>query len=347
MKRVLLLKRGSTPVVSTYRGPAGELVYDKGLQTLRIQDGIKTGGFRVYTEADADFRPSIVSPANGALNVSRQMTLTATPYGGSGTHGKSRWMVYLNPEMTELIHDSGWLEGGSNSYDYEGPTDTYIYIRVIYMTENGYTTRWSPLIVIKTNAEWLTYFTAQRETSRDTDVARTTEVITYEPGYRETWEPAVNQNTSYQTEVLHETSTYVPAYSAEQYNYFDTQTTHYSNRDTQRWTFYTSSVPAGQTSYAVANMNNTDAFKAFTYWSYDALVAHNTQTMTSTTFYYPAGYRNTDESEFFSINRSTELVAAHNTQTYDPLLANTTEWSTEFESLTYFMTDAETSRYTS
>ena len=47
----ILLRRGNTAAASTYTGPAGEVIVDTGLNTIRVQNGVTAGGTILATNA--------------------------------------------------------------------------------------------------------------------------------------------------------------------------------------------------------------------------------------------------------------------------------------------------------
>ena len=66
--RQFILKRGNTAVSSTYTGPAGEITYDTGLNSIRIHDGITPGGNLMPSDTGYAALTSNVTVLQGDVN---------------------------------------------------------------------------------------------------------------------------------------------------------------------------------------------------------------------------------------------------------------------------------------
>jgi glyoxylate utilization-related uncharacterized protein len=120
----ILIKRGNTSASSTYTGPLGELIFDTGLKTLRLQDGATAGGTSILATntqvwalsnsistlsgINATFSANITAlSANAATQQTQINSVTAELHsfetyanatftvGGVGTYGNSNVAAYL------------------------------------------------------------------------------------------------------------------------------------------------------------------------------------------------------------------------------------------------------------
>lgn len=103
-------------------------------------------------------RPAILFPTDGQQDVSSSLTILSDPfsvYGGSDVHLQSRFQVFLSPDGTGLVHDSGWVSTNLTSFKPATALATRIqvYTRVKYKGETLGETEWSPVIAFKTAGE--------------------------------------------------------------------------------------------------------------------------------------------------------------------------------------------------
>jgi hypothetical protein len=75
----ILLRRGNTAAASTYTGPAGEVIVDTGLNTIRVQNGVTAGGTILATNAQIWSLSNTISSITGIdssllANASTQQT---------------------------------------------------------------------------------------------------------------------------------------------------------------------------------------------------------------------------------------------------------------------------------
>lgn len=173
MQFSLLLKRGSTTVVSQHTGMHGELVYDKTLGTLRVHDGEKVGGFLLQTEGSFGYRPRIVSPSDFSYSPTVDVAVSFTPYEGAGTSSKVQVQVSTHEDFVDNVYDSGWvIDTGTVTVPLSGGESFFIKVR--QRSSEGSTTPWSLPIRVTTGLGHYTFYTSIRQTSNETEYSRTT-----------------------------------------------------------------------------------------------------------------------------------------------------------------------------
>lgn len=293
MSIVVQLKRGSTPVVQVYTGPAGELVYDRGNQSIRIHDGLKVGGHMVGIAHGDPYRPRLVSPADGASIAGSDIAVTTTPFEGLGESNVVRYQVSRFVDFAVMFFDTGWVVDDGNTVLSLGPNDQY-YIRTQQAGTLGHTTQWSVPIRVTTGSGWLTYFEVDAQTSASTEMSRTTMFYTHVEGFRETYEGAIVRNTS--AIVDHDGGSLLSERSIVSIE--------------ELYGIHIFSPALNQHMHIFDVPDNID-------------------------MYY--GY----ETEI-----ETVLQSGHNTQTFDPEIAQEEQRSTIYNGVTYFETRRETSIYT-
>lgn len=340
MLRILMLKRGSAATLDNYRGAEGELVYDRTAGTLRIHDGIRTGGYTMQRNAVQMETPTIVSPSNGAVDVSRQITFTSTPYSGAGNHTASRWMIYLDAARTELLHDSGWSNDALNSYYFEAPPETGLYVQVMYRMDNELTTPWSGINYVRTASEWLTYFTAFSQTSHVTSYSRTTSWTLNTSGSASTsWSTSVSysrgtsRTTSYSSSTLYSRVTSWSGATS-----WTTSEAHVNATNwTTTWSTYVDPTYPGGGYRSTGVSTGT-----ITQWSMPKTTSVSTSYSRTTSYYAStsSGGTTTSWTTSWSGSRSTSRSTTKSWST--AISANTTD-----SSITYYETSFVTAVYTS
>lgn len=211
MINIILFKRGSSPKVEAYTGDHGELVYDRGRGALRLHDGNKLGGFLLGSNNFVQTRPTIVSPANGAVDLPRQINITVSPYQGEGTHTATRWQASLDADMTNNVVDGGWDTDHLTSVQIDCPSNSVVFLRCQFQIDGEYATAWSDIISVTTNEGWLTRYTAYRETSHLTErsvmTVASTRILDYKQTFRLNARQTFNEGGNYSRETIRNTNT--------------------------------------------------------------------------------------------------------------------------------------------
>jgi hypothetical protein len=156
----VLVGRGNTAVTSVYSGVRGEIVMDTDLKTLRIHDGVQTGGYLLYSTAyqpgsggtantgDLRFVGSAMYNLAGVVVENADLTHTATaslvlPVRGATGSGSE---IFLNNSYSNIVVGTGangtlassWRFGTDGSLTF--PNRLNNANSQIYTTNGGYQT---------------------------------------------------------------------------------------------------------------------------------------------------------------------------------------------------------------
>jgi hypothetical protein len=137
-------------------GLSGEPVIDwrDGKPYLRIMNGITPGG-RIVGEGllDSVDKPFIVSPIDGAINITVSPIITASDYSSVNTnpnitHFFSIWEIATDINFTNVIYNSGTDSSSKTAIDLGSKgisllSETIYYVRVRYVNNASYMSLWS------------------------------------------------------------------------------------------------------------------------------------------------------------------------------------------------------------
>lgn len=137
-------------------GLSGEPVIDwrDGKPYLRIMNGITPGG-RIVGEGllDSVDKPFILSPIDGAINISVSPIITSSDYSSVNTnpnitHFFSIWEIATDINFTNVIYNSGTDSSSKTAIDLGSKgisllSETIYYVRVRYVNNASYMSLWS------------------------------------------------------------------------------------------------------------------------------------------------------------------------------------------------------------
>jgi len=99
-------------------------------------------------------RPSIISPADGAVNFSAASIKgdAFSVYGGADTHAASRWQISTVADFSTVLADSGWTGSALTSWtpSVALAAASQFYVRVQYRGATAGDSGWSPVVTFTT-----------------------------------------------------------------------------------------------------------------------------------------------------------------------------------------------------
>lgn len=151
------LKRGDSLALSTYTGPAGELVINLDTGLPHVQDGITPGGHSISGIRYTVSQPEIIAPTQNSGGVNRSPIIQSTAYMGAGEHAASYWEIATNFGMKTLVYESN-KDSASLIMDnllekgiVLDATKVY-YVRVRHESDLGFISDWSVAVKFTTAA---------------------------------------------------------------------------------------------------------------------------------------------------------------------------------------------------
>lgn len=149
------LKRGDTLALSSYTGPAGEIVINTDTGLPHLQDGVTPGGNSISGIRYTVTRPEIISPLQNSSNVNRTPILQSSLYMGAGGHLASYWEIATVFSMKDLVYASNkdnlalTMHNLADAGIVLQPLTSY-YVRVRHESDLGFISNWSGAVKFTT-----------------------------------------------------------------------------------------------------------------------------------------------------------------------------------------------------
>lgn len=151
------LKRGTSLALSTYIGPAGEIVINLDTGLPHVQDGITPGGHSISGVRYTVVQPEIIAPTYNSGGVSRSPIIQSTAFTGAGEHIASYWEISNSFSMKNLAYESNKdnvsliMDNLADKGIILEPQRTY-YVRVRHESDLGFVSDWSAAVKFITAA---------------------------------------------------------------------------------------------------------------------------------------------------------------------------------------------------
>lgn len=161
MQQPWLWKRAYGSAVESYIGQANEVVLDySGTHPkLRVMTGVTPGGQIITAEQIIAVKPRMTLPANGAVDVDLTPILqaTANTVNSNDTARYGQWQIALNSNFSNIVIDTGPLEGYLSEVDLSIGNDSLVgstlyYARMRHHLASGVITEYSTPISFTTTA---------------------------------------------------------------------------------------------------------------------------------------------------------------------------------------------------
>lgn len=152
MQEKWLWKRANTSAINSYVGVANEVVvdYTGSSPKLRVMDGVTPGGTVINSENVVTTKPSIVTPANNAVDIDLTPILTAVSNVTNSIDvcAFSRWQIATDSGFTNVVLDTGAIAGDGtlvdlSMYNNSLVANTQYWARVMHFMTSGITTDFS------------------------------------------------------------------------------------------------------------------------------------------------------------------------------------------------------------
>ncbi|WP_395598133.1 phage tail protein [Pseudomonas sp. A1437] len=130
--------------------PPGKRLYARALDIGATLQTVAPVAISFNTATIYIRRPSITFPVDGQQGVTSPVTILSdafSVYGGSDIHLESRYQLFMAPDATGLVSDSGWSTTNLTSYKPNSIVpNTQLYVRVKYKGKVLGETEWSSLV---------------------------------------------------------------------------------------------------------------------------------------------------------------------------------------------------------
>ena len=131
--------------------PPGKRLYARALDIGATLQSASPAAISFNTVTTYIRRPAITFPVDGQQNVSSPVTILSdafSVYGGSDIHLESRYQLFMAPDATGLVADSGWSTTNLTSYKPSSSIapKTQLYVRGKYKGKVLGETEWSSLV---------------------------------------------------------------------------------------------------------------------------------------------------------------------------------------------------------
>lgn len=140
---------------------SGEASCEGSIITYSAPSTAGIGGFKIngriiaiQVKQNTVAKPSIVSPVNGAANLTVTPTITSLPYaviGNTGSHAASDWQFSYSPDFISIEHESVNDAVNLTSYTFSAKELKTYYVRVRYRSIDGKISDWSSGSMFKTD----------------------------------------------------------------------------------------------------------------------------------------------------------------------------------------------------